>query len=324
MKEKENEKVIPMTFDPVFKTVLTSNKDYLVDIISGITKLDKNYVKENIVFKNQELAKANIKERGKITDLIVDIKRNIINLEMNNNYYKALIEKNDNYMNKILLEEIDNDMMEKNYDFKRIIQINFDNYEVFDEREIIKFEMIDKERGIVRNKHLGIKDKEIYHINLKRIKEKYYNKGRLNKLEKELLLMVLESIKELEEVSKGSDTMEKVRKKISSLSMEEQLKGIYIKEEQDAWLAERRLEEAKADAIKEGLKEGLEQGHKEGLEEGRKEGIQQGIEQGREEGINEGIKTTNINNSKKMLENNIDKEIISKVTGLNINEINNL
>ena len=97
---KEKTKIIPMTFDVVFKSVLNDSKTegYLVDIISGITKIDKKYIKGNIVFKNTELSKGEIKEKGKIADLIVEVKDNVINLEMNKNYYDGLFDKNDRYI----------------------------------------------------------------------------------------------------------------------------------------------------------------------------------------------------------------------------------
>ena len=63
---KEKTKIIPMTFDIVFKSVLNDSKTegYLVDIISGITKIDKKYIKGNIVFKNTELSKGGKGRRG--------------------------------------------------------------------------------------------------------------------------------------------------------------------------------------------------------------------------------------------------------------------
>ena len=76
LKEEKNmllnkDKVITMMSDAVFKSVLQdrSCEDYLVDIIEGITKINKDYIKRNLVFKNSELTKEEIEEKGKITDL---------------------------------------------------------------------------------------------------------------------------------------------------------------------------------------------------------------------------------------------------------------
>ena len=67
-------KIIPMTYDVVFKSVLQDKKSeaYLIDILSNITKIRKKYMVGNSVFKNNELSKNEIKEKGKITDLSID------------------------------------------------------------------------------------------------------------------------------------------------------------------------------------------------------------------------------------------------------------
>ena len=90
-------KIIPMIYDEVFKSVLQDKESegYLVDIINNVTGIKKDYMKGNIVFKNVELPKNSVREKGKATDLIVEIKENIINLEMNKNYYEGLYDKND-------------------------------------------------------------------------------------------------------------------------------------------------------------------------------------------------------------------------------------
>lgn len=91
---KEGE-VIPALYDPVFKALLTDErcKDYLVDLINIVTKIPKELIKNNLEYRNTEHTKNNVKEKGKISDLIVDVLNNRINLEMNMNYYEGVIEK---------------------------------------------------------------------------------------------------------------------------------------------------------------------------------------------------------------------------------------
>ena len=64
--------------------------------------------------------------------------------------------------------------------------------------------------------------------------------------------MTLDNGKDLKEVSNGDKELEKVAKKIVTLSREEELAGIYIKEDQDEWIRDRYKEE--------GLKKGREEG----------------------------------------------------------------
>ena len=68
----------------------------------------------------------------------------------------------------------------------------------------------------------------------------------------------------------------------------------------------------------------IEIGRREGLEEGIQKGIEKGKKEGKKEGIEEGVMQEKLNNAKKMLENNLDIEIISKVTGLTEEEIEKL
>ena len=297
-------KIIPMIYDEIFKSVLQDKESegYLTDIISNITGIKKSYMKGNIVFKNTELPKDNFKEKGKTTDLIIEIKENIINLEMNKNYYEGLYEKNDSYLDK--LKE---GVITKGESFPRrrkIIQINFDNFEIFDERKVIKFEMIDKERGLVRSDYVYTGDVEIYHVNLKSVIKKYYNKDTLSKFEKELLLMTLDNEEELIEISKGDKEMECVAKKISKLSKEEELKGIYDIEEREEFIHNRIREHAMID----------------GYEKGQKDGIKKGKIKGKHEGMIESKKEIATN----MLNKKIDIKTISEVTGLSVNEIEKL
>ena len=298
------DKIITMMSDEVFKSVLQdrSCEDYLVDIIEGITKINKDYIKRNLVFKNSELTKEEIEEKGKITDLLIELQGNIINLEMNKYYYDGLFNKNDRYVTK--LKEGMITKKEKFAKEKKVIQINFNNFDMFDERVIIKFKMMDPERHLIRSEYMKVTDTEIYYINLKRVRQKYYNKEELTKFEKELLIMTTDNKEELRKISKGCREMESVAKKISKLSKEEEMQGIYLKEEQEAFIRD----QIRAYAMTDGYNDGMEKGLKEGHKEGKHEGI---IESKKEIAIN-------------MLNKNMDIKTISDVTGLSENEITNL
>ena len=62
----------------------------------------------------------------------------------------------------------------------------------------------------------------------------------------------------------------------------------------------------------------------EGHAEGHAEGLQEGLQEGLKEGIKEGINNRNIEIAKNLLDINTSIEVISKVTGLSIEEINKL
>lgn len=107
-------------------------------------------------------------------------------------------------------------------------------------------------------------------------------------------MMTLDDEKELKDVSKGDKEMEYVAKKISKVSKEEEMQGIYDIEERQEFIQNRIREYAMID------------GYKEGYDEGTKKGI--------EEGIKKGVSTTKKKIAIEMLKNGIDYDTIEKIT----------
>ena len=309
---KEGYKIIPMIYDKVFKGVLTSKeaRGYLVSLISNITGIKKEDIKDNLVFKNNEQKITGVSEKKKITDMIIDIKDFIINLEMNKEYYEGLINRNHGYISKIreslVLEG------ESYVDTPKIIQINFDyfNYYRPDKRVVIKFEMKD-DTGIKE----GV-DVESYHVILPNAKEKYYNEGNKEELVKELVIMMTEKNEELERLIKDNMELRKVGEKIVEISNDERLQGWYDEEEH-----QRRVRNS---LVASAIKEGWNQGKADGLKEGKAEGIKEGIKEGKAEGLEEGASNKQKEIAKNLLKEGVDKKIISSSTGLSIDEIEKL
>lgn len=77
---------------------------------------------------------------------------------------------------------------------------------------------------------------------------------------------------------------------------------------------------AKKDSFAEGRKEGREEGRKEGREEGREEGRKEGRVEGRKEGIAQGLAHV----AKTMLDNGMDIQTISQMTGLPVSAIEDI
>ena len=112
----------------------------MIDIISGITGLPKANLKKDMTFVDSEHRISS----KKISDLVVEVKDNVINLEMNNTYYKKLVDRNFEYIAKLK-----SNLIGESYNkIRKVIQINFDNFNRYnDDRAVIKFEMRD-EKGI--------------------------------------------------------------------------------------------------------------------------------------------------------------------------------
>lgn len=317
---REKKRVIPATFDPVFKSVLTNkkNRNYLVDLISSITEMPKKIIDKNMVIINNELSIEHYKKMT--TDILVEIEKNIINLEMNRYYYDGLFNKNDAYYHKLMADQYKRG--DKKYKAKRIIQINFNNfsnYKRFRTNEaILKFEMRTK-TGVVNNS-FG----EVYHISLEKIKNKWYNKARkesLTPLDKKLLMLCISSKQSLEEIAKGDEKLTMFKDNLEEISNNEKVIGLYdselakeyenncIKEEHEK--AEKRLKKIrdKLDVEKEKIdikKEKLDI-EKEQLDI-------------KEEKLNNRINEI----ARSMLKENMDIDTIKKVTSLTEEEIKNL
>ena len=86
---------------------------------------------------------------------------------------------------------------------------------------------------------------------------------------------------------------------------------------------ERRLAELREKAVRDEMAirdSGIKEGYKKGLEDGEKKGEEKGFIEGKKNGALE----EKISIAKNMLKANIDKKAISEVTGLNIDEIENM
>lgn len=297
-KVERGEAIIPGVYDPVFKAIMMTQRDYLIDIIHHITGIEIPYLKEHLRYKNPEHPIQRVGEKESRSDLIVEVKNSQIILEMNTKYYQALLDKNLSYAQKLNVSK-----MLKGEEYpsnQQVIEINFDLVSIpkfpKSDKIIRKFQMLEVEEHYVYTDHFVI-----YHVDLEKIFKKYYNERKeVDELGKELLVLMATDKEELKKLSEGNNRMEEVKKAIETLSNNQDLVTEYEKEQWDKW------EQA---MIK-----------KEAIEQGRQEGIQQGIQQGIEQGIERGVKEV----AKKLLTENVSIDIIVAVTGLTKKEIESI
>lgn len=289
---KQKDKLMNSMFDPIFKSIVQNPKfkKLLSLIISEITVYSPNYIYENIIFTNTELPIENYKERKKITDIIIKVEGTIINIEANKTAKASMISTNNLYHHKIAYDSY---LKGKDIDNKNIFQLNFNVVNRFDDRLFIEFSMKDD-----TGKFTDEENFKRIHINMVKPLEKYYNKGKekLTKLEKILVMFQITSRQELREISKKDEDLENMAKIIEDLNEDENIIGLYDKEQMDAWMKKIDHNEA----IKEGTEKGLQQGLQQGLEEKAKEIAQN------------------------MLKANMSIAQISKLTGLEENTIKEL
>ena len=283
---KREGKVRPGINDSVFKSLFMEeeNKGVLAHIISEILKLDKEYVYNNISFKPTELAKENNFEKGKETDLIVEVDGRIINLEMNKKLTRGANIKSNEYHHK--LTNVGVLKGEEYINAKLIVQINFDYETDFfkeDKRVVIMFQLRDEE-----NRYILDENFVNYHINMEKVREKYYNKEKLTKLEKIIMMLQLEEKDKLKKLAKDDMELIVMEKKIEDMSENPWAVCLYDKEERIKQIHDIDVADA----------------HEKGLEKGSKQ--------------------KEIEIAKNMLKDNIPIDTIIKYTNLSLEEIETL
>ena len=219
----------------------------------------------------------------KTVDLIVKIDGVIYNIEMNNNYQKTYIERNIEYTTELYKSSR---KMGEGYKYEYTYQININNFTFKDREKTSEVFMIRNEEKEVLTDKI-----KIMHLYLPKIKEKYYNKEKLSELEKLMLVFNLTNKNELNDIIGENKIMEEYKKEALDASHSEEVIGLYDKELEDEFL--------------------------------KRATYQEGIEKGIEQGIEQGENKKSIEIAKIMLDKNMDISLISEITKLSKEEIEN-
>ena len=286
VKIKNEDKIMPTMFDPIFKS-LFQNKNFrktLSYFLSKLTEYSESYIYENLVFLNTEIPIENYKEKKKITDLIIKIDADTINIEANRNNNKSTILKNNSYHHRLAYEKFQSG---GDFDDGDVLQVNINS------KKRLKNVLLPDDYKM-RNKDGKSTDEENFkrmHVNIEFATQKYYTKGKdkMTKFEKIVAMLGITSRKDLKDISEGDEDLMAMEKIISDLNDDKHMIGLYDKEKMDAWMHKIDREEA--------------------IAKGQKLGEKRGIKQGA------------LNIAQNMLKANMDINEIAKLTGLHQNEI---
>lgn len=324
-----------------------NNRGYLEDLISYVTKIPKEIISKNMVVVNNQLPIEKYNNKQMNTDILVEIERNVINLEMNAQKEIGIFEKNAAYYQKLMVEQY-----KRSADYiniKRVIQINFNDFKYFsDEDIIIKFQMT-SENGLYIDPIYG----EVYHVNLAILKKLWYNEGKkqsLNDFDLKLLMLCASERETLDELAERDESLMNVKKNIEELSDDEDIIGLYDvkkaaeweknctkayfeelekdikKYEEDVKKYEKDVKKYEEDVKKhdEDVKKQEENIRKQQQEiEKQKEDIRRQEEETRKKELDQ-EKKQKLEIAKNLLKENIDIDIILKVTSLNKEDIKDL
>ena len=297
------EKLLPLTSDYVFKRIFgqEENKQALKDFLESI--LDEEILK--IEIKNPEIPKNFYDSKYGVLDLkvtlndksIVDVEmqmKNEHNIEQRDTFYLASnyvneLKEGEPYTNckKSIVINILNFMYYNRNEYHSVARMIFE-----EPKEEEKVEMGYKEEDRYMTKYL-----EVHIIELPKFKIK--NPKMHTKLE-EWLWLFIGSDEKVSEASKKNKEIEKIKKKLASMSLSP--------EERNNYEYRLRAIRDEADAIEYKTKQAKEEGIKEGFEQGISQGIEQGLEQ----------------TAKEMLKNNFTIEQIQVITKLTKEEIEKL
>ena len=288
-----NKQMIRLTFDTAFKSFFSRNPDFLKDFLIEELNLDMNKDETKITVSNVELPKDIGKEYQKKVDIIIYLDESIIvNVEANTSKFKNIKRRNFIYMAKLYSLTLKKGEDVKKLEEADLYQLNINASK--EDKNIGEnvYELRSRFTGevLIDNFTLHLKNIE-YYRNL------YYTKGeKLNRAGMWLVVLSSENYEELyRTVSQILD------EKDTDIFMDEVVRMNLEEPILTEWEAKMLDEIEKYDTIKNSKEEGFEDGFK--------------------KGATSGIQKNKIETARKMLEDNLDINVISKYTGLSIEEI---
>ena len=272
-----------LTNDYLFKLIF-SNTEYL----KYLFKVFFNYEAVDIKYLNRELLKYNFNEKAGIVDLLITADGEIIHLELQNLNRYNLEDRIEFYSSKL----IGSYALEKGDDYKQLkrvrtfIIINYP-YKLKTIKNIVKLKVLNT-NYIFNNK------KEYKLLNLYEI-----DKGKLDNYSELYKLFKINDFSILDREIK--ETLPK--------QILEDMKKFNLNKE------DRKNMEDIVELMR-NEKEDYGAAYECGVMDGEVRGQKRGEKLGKKQGISEGIKKRNTEIAKSMIDENIDINIISKVTGL--------
>ncbi len=287
---KKELKLLPMTFDFVFTDILNREKnvDILESLISIITDIPLEKITGRLKIKTRELELYNKKERREQVDLLLDYDGDMINIELNNNSSRGIQERNLVYLCNVhsrQLERGDNNYSQIN----KTIQIGLNNFDCGQEKICSRY-YLRNESGKILSENI-----EIISVDMVRGIKMCYTKDEEKKA-RLCKLLTATSLEEIEEAI-GDDLMSK------------ETKGKLV-EEIEKRSRDKDIVELYTDYSREEMERNTL------IIEAREDGLEQGINQGELKKANE--------IAKNLKTDGIPFDVISRNTGLSIEEIEKL
>ena len=314
----EEVRFVPLTYDKMFKGIFKERVDILKLFILSQLELDIEPEECRLELLDSELPKMNKDEYQKTVDLYVKINKIYVNVEINREYFNNISKRNLMYADRLYSMILDQGEMLDELDNRFFVQINLNAVDKLDiKKEKLKY-------GTDKLVTYGVNSGDVYNDNklilvkyLEYYRDLYYNKNeKLNEIDLWMVLFTSRTFQELYNVSKKLFNEE-----MHCSFMKEVINMASNRRYFEEWEIQQLNDYVEYKARQNAINDGIERGLKRGLEQGIEKGIEKGIEQGIERGIEQGIEKTEIEYIKNMLNENIDIELISKITKKTKDEI---
>lgn len=279
-----NDKFYTCRYDRPFKEIFLNEKNKEI-LKCLLESIIKEKIKK-IEIKPTERTSENIKIKKKIFDALLETETKKIGIEVNSNIKDYVHPRNMAYICDMYASHtLVGEKYNENID---IIQINL-TYGMKDEKAYRIYEIQDKEKRYVSNF-------KIYEINMDYYKKIWYSKNE-KEIEKNKYIIMLDlELEELEKLSNTNKVVNTYMGEIKKLNGEIVFREYMSKEEDARKIYNTEMEEA--------------------TNKGFSKGINEGIDKGKQE--------RNIEIANEMLKEKMDINLISKITGVSIDEINKL
>ena len=242
---QEKGEVFPASNDHIYKCIMTNCVLFKADMTYQITGISKDLILKTYYEKNSEYVISNAIERGKRSDILFGIEGFVVNYELNNKYSLATIIRNDDYLDKIKIDISNNMYTYEN--MPKAIQINLNNFNHLNKKNVKEVFKSRDENGVVENVKW-----EKYHLSFLQVYKKYKKGLELTKLEKEMLILRLRKIEEIDALAKGDVELMEVANELKRLSLDINTVGLYDAAEEN----EKMMNSLKAEGERDGIKKG--------------------------------------------------------------------
>ena len=234
-----------------FKEIFGTQKNicFLEVLLEELKKIPRNSLKDKVTILNgNPLNKTNVKNKSVVSDILVEIPGEIINLEMYTNFDEEDFTKSKVYFFRIYSTDLP--VGEKYQKQHKVSQYNICLKSSLSFTKKLKTEYLlkEKEKNVI-----VAEDLKGYIYNLDKLDEVTYNVGESNLLNRIFKIIKATTDEERMSIAEGSEILMDIVTQIRKFLYDEETKE--MKNIQDKWKYEARKE-----GRTEGLAEGIEQG----------------------------------------------------------------